>query len=573
MPSSLLDTTLSTAPDQFHWGYEAFKCADDLDYLASTYLHIKSKEIIGFPKLDYNPVQRYLLSRVQDQLKRTGKIRQIWGKSRQIGASTLALSLIFQQTAFKNYRNAFIVSYDEPTSYERFDTIMTFYDALPAPLHPPTKYRAKAKIDFETRRSRILANHARNTNVGAGEMNHLVHLTEAARYPNPADLADALFPTISDASGEDFSAVIIESTSYFGGNWFKEMAEAAMRGETEYEFTFIPWHMHHLYNPTPPRDFIPTAEELDLKRQYKLTLGNLAWRRRKLAEFRTNPSLWFQSYPLSWEESWVLPSGTMNVFPRDLLGPTEPYLRPGTRCVPQSSGLIPATNGPLEVWQHPIEGRYYDLGIDVSEGRTENADWTVLEVVDRSTLEQVAEARLHINPASEDFIDLVYWTGMLYNTAQIIPDITGGWGHALITDLQKRDYPTLWQSRQRNDLKERLSNRIGFLYTKREKAHLVSNAVRATEREHPLIHSHLLFDELCHFLNVDVDEWSGGPGWHDDTVNAYMLALLAATDERMEAPAELPITSPHPGVERPWAFHDVEKDLGNSSPSPFLPWA
>lgn len=476
--------------------------------------------------------------------------------------STLARAVSFHQTAFKDNRNALLVAHDEPSSYELFDMDQTFYDALPPQLKPSLKYRQKSKMQFENRRSKLLVGHALNLNVGASQMNHIVHLTEVARYPHPEDIQASLFPSISDAKGDDYSVVIIESTSRFGGDWFKAFAEAAMRGENEYEFTFVPWYWHPDYTLRGNhKQLTLTPEERELATKYKLTAGQIAWRRQKQSEYITNPSMFFAEYAIDWESSWVLPEGTARVFADADLQPLEHFVRPGKRHYVDSTGLHDTLGGPIEVWEPPIDGKYYDIGIDIAGGRTASADWTVLCVLRRDTLEQVAEVRIHMDPASAEFLDLVYWLGMTYNTACLCPDITGGWGHALLSDLQRRDYPNLWQWRRRDDGKERISARVGFYYTHREKAYLVHNAVAMVKRESPHLHSQHLWSEALHFLQIGLDEWGAAPGYHDDCVNAWMLALMAASDERAHGgdlqppePVRLPADTIH-------NIHDIDVDL------------
>jgi len=546
--------------DRLYWAKELKRCETSYLYLAQKYLRIKSRTVVGFPTLILNPIQQMLHKKVMAQRKRDGWVRQIWGKPRQIGASAYVLSLFFQRTAFQNYHNAFIVSYDEDTAAERFDTIATFYDALPTPLQPPTRYKSKFKIEFDGRRSRFLAGHSKNVNVGAGEMNHLVHLTEVARYSNPDEMQASLFPTISKAKGATPSIVIMESTSFFGGDWFKEFAEAARRGDTEYEFNFVPWTMNPEYSDPVPPHFEASGEERDLMRQHGLTLGNIVWRRRTLSNYAAagNPALFFQEFPLSFEESWQSPKGTFRAFPDESLDYIQDQLKTGTTGFIDSTGFHEAFDGVVERWAEPVDGAYYDIGIDVAGGH-ETGDWTVLEVIRRDTLEQVAEARGHWNPADENFLDLVYWTGLYYNRAQLIPDITGGWGYALLNDLQKRDYPNLWQWRRRDDLLERPSKRVGFLYNRREKVSLVTNAVRAVQRDHPRVYSAGLYLELREFLNIGIDEWGARSGGFDDRVNAWMLALLASSDERRGPSPESQIVKP---ITPPlWALHDIDADL------------
>ena len=561
---------------RLYWSRELMRCEDSFDYLAATYLKIKTKQVIGFPTLKFNTVQRHLWTVMADQLKRTGRIRQTWGKARQVGASTLARAISFHNTAFKNNRNAFLAAHDEEAVYELFEMYdKTFLEGLPPQLKPSVGANSKTKMAFTGRNSKVLVGHSKNLNVGASQMNHVWHLTEAARYDRPEDIQGSLFPSFSDAKGAEYSIGIIESTSRYGGGWFKEFAEAAMRGENGYEFTFIPYYMHEDYTAPVPRGFRLTDEEQERKRRYGLTDGNLVWRRLKRSEYATNPALFVGEYPCSWEESWQLPKGTLRVFDDDLLGMLDQKLRPGRWFNVDSSGLKESLGGLVEVWALPEDGVYYKLGCDPSEGRTYDADWTGIEVVRVDTLEQVAEARLHMDPASEEFTSLVYWLGMVYNAAEINPDITGGWGVALMSELQRRSYPNIWNWRRRDDARERVSTRLGFLYTKRDKAILVNTAVALARRGGIVVHSDRLVEELRNFLNVGFDEWGAAPGYKDDCASAWMLALLSARDERIDMPGssdeDLALKKSVASIVR----HDVDADLREEDPAPALamrPW-
>ena len=551
--------------DDVFWAHELRQCADDFDYLATKYLRFKSKWVIGFPTLKFNPVQAHLLSRIRDQWQRTGKVRQVWGKARQTGASTLSRALSFQRTAFRNHTNALLVAHSEPDAMELFQLDTGFYDALPPRLRPELKYRSKSKMEFTNRNSKLLVNHAQNLHVGASQMNHIVHLTEVARYPNAYEIQSSLFPSISAAKGKDCSVVLIESTSHIDGTWFKDFAEEARAGKNDYEFTFVPWYLLPEYSLPVPKGFELTAIEKDLLRQHPhLTYQNLVWYRLERSNYAGNLAQFIQNYPFSWEESWILPVGTFRTFTDEMMAYMQPRLCPGMRHIVDSTGLRENIGGEIEVWETPQAGVYYDLGVDVSGGKTESADWTVLEVIRRDTLAQVAECRLHIDPASVEFFDLVYWLGRTYNTAQMIPDITGGWGHALLSDLQRRGYSNIWQWRRRDDLMEKVSTRLGFYYTKRDKSWLVHNAVKVVQREQPLVRSKLLYDEMVTFVTTNIDEWGASTGCYDDAINAYMLALLGAMDERPAQAPELP-KSTQAALPKPWAVHDVEQDLLDGS--------
>lgn len=558
---------MSYTPEQLKWAKELQQCEQSFEYASSKYFRIKSKHVIGFPTLKFNAVQQFIHAKAHDQLRRKGKIRLILGKGRQVGSSTYWRAFSFHRVAFQDYINALIVAHDEPSALELFQMDTGFYDALPKPLQPVRKFFSKIKQEFENRHSKTLVNHARNMNVGASQMNHIVHLTEVARFPDASQIASSLFPSISNAKG---SAVVMESTSCVGGTWFKDVAEDAMKGHSEYEFYFIPWWLHEHYRAPVPKGFEPTIEEKELLREYPtMSWENLVWYRALKLEpnYVGRPALVLQEYPVSWKQSWVLPIGSLNTFPLEITAYADDYLRAGKRHHATGRGLEDNIGGHVEVYTLPKEGVFYDLGVDVSGGQTETSDWTAIEVVRRDTLEEVASVRVRIDPASEEFFDMVYWLGRTYNSAQIIADITGGWGHALMSDLQKRSYPNLWQSRRRDDAKERVSNRVGFYYTKRDKTYLIHNAVKMVQREKPIIRHRRLLTEMRGFLTVATDEWMPSPECkYDDCLNAYCLALLAAADERPAEFAPPPPERINPAILRPWAYH-TDEELDGDAPN------
>jgi len=278
--------------------------------------------------------------------------------------STLSRAFSFWNCAFRPNRNAILIAHDEPSSYELFTIDKLMYEQLPKALKPKTSFDSKFKLEFPALNSKIVVGHARNMNVGASQMSHIAHLTEVARYPNPDEVQASLFPAFSDARGQqDYSAIILESTSHFNGAWFKEFAEQAQRGENGFEFHFVPWFEHEDYTLPVPDTFAHTLtmDERDLMRRYRLTLGQIAWRRQKRATY-VNPVLFEQEYPLDWESSWRLPMGTHRVFGDLELAWIEDTIAPGERYMPTARGLEDTFGGLLEVWQPPKPGIFYHLG-------------------------------------------------------------------------------------------------------------------------------------------------------------------------------------------------------------------
>jgi hypothetical protein len=264
----------------------------------------------------------------------------------------------------------------------------------------------------------------------------------------------------------------------------------------------------------------------------------------------------------SWSDSWILPGGTSRIFKDTYTDSQFEALRPGDFMNPSPDGLKSHVMGRIEVWETPQAGIYYTIGVDPALGATDDADFTGVEVIRCDTREQVAEGHFHWDPNTTEFIDFIEYLGLAYNRGAVIIDITGGWGQALLTQLQVRNYPAIWQWRVLDDVQQRVSNRGGFVYSRRNKVALVSYTDTIIRQRQPVIHSRTLWNEMRTFLRFNDDEFGASPGNHDDAVNAYMLAQYAAHDYQ---PYQS-VSKPKPAHDEPyvfeWATQDVEKDLG-----------
>lgn len=81
------------------------------------------------------------------------------------------------------------------------------------------------------------------------------------------------------------------------------MCMDAMKGIGDYQLIFIPWFWQKEYYREPPKNFNLTQEEADLKEVYFLTDGQIYWRRKKIAELKSE-SLFKQEYPFNVKEAF-----------------------------------------------------------------------------------------------------------------------------------------------------------------------------------------------------------------------------------------------------------------------------
>jgi len=564
--------------ERLYWSHVKHRLqtgVDSFEFACNKFFRVQAKESFGMPLFKFNNCQRIAVEFMKNFHKEHGNIRVIIGKARQLGMSTLLTSVLAQPTFFRQDRNSLLITHDEDSSKAMLGKHKIIYDNLPKVLQPQRGVDTTTLMSFPKIRTQIMAGHARNLNVGASSTQHLVHLSEVARYPDASTVQSSLFPSISTAKSKyfgDSSVIVMESTSFRGGEWFKAFGEEARLGRNGFGFLFIPWFKHELYYKTPPKGFAPLPEEQAWLKKYAdegLSWGNLYWRRQKKSEYQLsqlrgtgvdNGGLFEQEYPFSWEDSWILPGGSSRVFTdSDIKGIYEP--KTGVPHWPTPEGLVRDIGASLDIYSEAVDDRHYDIGIDPSGGRTEHSDFTAISVVDRQTLEQVAEARHHFDPASQEFLEFVYWLGKIYNNAQLIIDSTGGWGQALTTFLVSKNYPNIYQRRRLDDSKERISATMGFVFTNRSKRDLISQAVVFANHGEPKIHSEQLYKEISVYLQFGEDEYGAAPGYHDDLVTAWMLALLGASGERVihDKPLEMNEFQP-PDVDKAY-YHDPIKLL------------
>lgn len=519
-------------------------------------LKIKTKQI-GYSSLDPNKAQRPLLDSMKRQLKEQGKIRQLWFKGRQIGASTLGAATIFHKVGLFSGVNGFIVAQDKVTSSKIFTMADLFYKNMDPTIRPPRSYFTKntelvlgadpSDRDASGVTSNLLCGQAKEINLGVGATIHALHISEIARYPSSGPLTESLFPACSDAEG---TIRIIESTAYFGGgaDYFREQCLRAMNGAGEYRYAFSPWWLLDEYA-------IPMAKgerfKLDAHSQYPsekylhkklgLSLENLKWRRSKIDEYAGDVDLFHLSYPTDFEEAWI--TRDSSAFPFTKLKEMRLQLRPpAQRFMVRDGRLYRDPNGDLLVWKMPEKGMVYDIGADIAGG-DDNAsgeptggkppDYSTVQVVSRGTLEQCAEWRGQILPRA--FADVLVCIGEFYNNAQIAPEINT-YGMSTLERLRER-YSNIYIWRKRDGFSAQFTKKLGWMTDYSSKNVLVNTMREKIYYDQVQIHSEALWHEMHNYVKdytpTGMTTFRAGTG-HDDLCLAFMIAVQTSEDENTD---------------------------------------
>ena len=223
--------------------------------------------------------------------------------------------------------------------------------------------------------------------------------------------------------------IVFESIANGAGNYFHDLCNSAMNGESEYKFHFYRWFDLKEYQ-------IPLEEgedkiiiqslahdEKKLIEDHTLSLEQIKWRRTKVRSFRRatyeeNLEIFKVKYPEN-EIECFLASGN-SVFNQKviamyknqnmLLEPIMQYM------ILKNGKLIEDPEGDFHIYQMPIQDREYVISCDVARG-TKKGDYSVAYVLDRQTGQAVAKYKIHL-PATlfgvhSAIIGWFYNTGIL----------------------------------------------------------------------------------------------------------------------------------------------------------------
>lgn len=253
------------------------KLKDDFEHYAPRCLRIRTKagEVHAF---QLNASQRYVHERLQEQMKRTGKVRALVLKGRQVGISTYISGRLYWRTTHTFGQRAFILAHLDDASQNLFDMARRYHDNCP-PLVKPQTGKANAKeLSFSVLDSGYKVATAGSVEVGRSQTIQLFHGSEVAFWPNAQNHAAGIRQAIADAPGTE---VIFESTANGIGNVFHSEWKAAERGDSEYEAIFVPWFWHEEYETAPPDDWNPPDAWLEYEQNYKLRREQTHWAWRK----------------------------------------------------------------------------------------------------------------------------------------------------------------------------------------------------------------------------------------------------------------------------------------------------
>ncbi|WP_461210088.1 hypothetical protein [Desulfocurvus sp. DL9XJH121] len=272
---------------------------DDLVHYAERCLSVRAKDgRVG--RLVLNRAQAHLHAALENQRKRTGRVRAYVLKGRQQGASTYIGARFFHRVTHGRGLRALVMAHDMESTKNLLEMTRRFYRHCPPLVRPELGRDNARELEFPGLDSGYRVATAGSKGAGRSQTVQFLHGSEAAFWPNAREHAAGVLQTVSGGAG---SEVIFETTANGTDPFFHAGWRAAQAGESPYLAVFIPWFWQPEYRLDAPEKWSPDAEEAELAELFNLTPGQLAWRRAKIAELG-DALLFRQEYPCTPEEAF-----------------------------------------------------------------------------------------------------------------------------------------------------------------------------------------------------------------------------------------------------------------------------
>jgi hypothetical protein len=269
----------------------------DYEAFAQACLKVKAKDGALVP-FRFNRAQAFIHKRLEAQKARTGRVRALLLKARQQGFSTYIGGRYYHRTSLYRGVSTFILTHEQEATNNLFAMVERFH--AHNPLAPSTSAANARELRFGRLDSGYGVGTAGTKAVGRSKTTQLLHGSEVAFWPNAASHFAGLVQTVPDENGTE---IVLESTANGIGGEFHERWQMAEAGIGDYQAIFVPWFWSAEYTRRPEPGFTLDEDEHDYAARFDLSLGQMAWRRAKIAELK-DPMLFRQEYPATAQEAF-----------------------------------------------------------------------------------------------------------------------------------------------------------------------------------------------------------------------------------------------------------------------------
>jgi hypothetical protein len=499
---------------------ELAKIAQNFEYFCHRYVKILH------PKHGTIPFVLYKYQRkVIDQYSRYPY--NMVSKFRQGGLTTVAVLWGLWQAMFQTDKQIYVLSKTDREALAAGDIAKKALDNFPWWMYDPKKAdiskHEKAFYDMGSRICFYTPEAAR------GKSASLIIIDEAAFIPDMYEHWKAMYPVI--ATGGNIAVV---STVNGMGNWYEETYHEAEAGQNFFKIIDLEYWEHPVYaNP-------------EWAKQTRANMTDKAWRQEVLRDF------------LSSGETYVPPNviGHLEKFTKNNIPLRTAFSKWTNKNPRELTKTEDWENGALWIWQEPLDGHEYIIGVDCAEGVGAEGDNSCFEIIDISTLEQVAEFYSNEVPP-HIFAQILNQIGIYYNTALVVVEnmsVGGAVLSALQNDLSYENlyYDPKSSKQLKTGIKVGPANRPVLLEVVQQR--LVNSTVR--------INSKRLIDELKTFeYNTQKRRPEARKNKHDDAIMALSLALFVRDQQMRGIPVGSEVPEEMTKIFKTDIYEEIKREI------------
>lgn len=494
----------------------------------------KSGKIIN---LQFNEPQQRLYDIIKEQKLKNKPVRIVILKARQLGFSTIAESILFKETTTKFNVNTGIITHQDEATKNLFNMSKLMYECLPQEMKPAKKASNAQELIFDNDKgtglkSKIRCMTAGSQGVGRSYTYDNLHVSELAFWPgNKKTTMTGLLQAVPNLPS---TIIIIESTAN-GFEYFKEIWDGAVAGENDFIPLFVGWNELKDYQ-MPYTGFELTSEEIQLQRDYNLSLEQLTWRRWCIRNNCSNDIDQFkQEYPITPEEAFIS-TGTCYFNKEIIMGRINKIknikpLRKGYFSYSINGNkisdieFIDDEKGYIDIYEEPKEGHPYVLGGDTAG---DGSDYFTGLVIDNSNSKQIAKLR-HNKIDEDEYSRQIYCLGTYYNNALV--GLENNYSTYPTKKLKEYDYPKMYIREVEDNIPEVIQDKYGFLTTKATRPIILAMLKEIFRDNISYINDLDVLYEGLVFIKNEKGRAEAEQGKHDDLIMGLAITYYIRTQQ------------------------------------------
>lgn len=495
---------------------EYIKCTNDFYYFCAKYAKINHPVhgLINFIPYTYQKrvIECYGTNRFN-----------ILSKFRQGGLTTVSVIWALWRCLFKSSQRIMLVSKTDREAIAASDMAKTTVEYLPSWLKPETDKFNEHEKQFKTTNSIFWSYTAE---AARGKAITILIIDEAAFISDMHRHWKALYPVVSTGG----SCEVISTVNGLG-NWYEECYHDAEAGKNPFNVIELDYWEHPLYND--PKWIEDT----------KANLGEKGWAQEIERSF------------IGSGDTWIKPD-----IITDLIQETKnniPYKMQFDQWKNKNSEKrYEYDEGALWVWKRPCDGHEYIVSADCAEGIGESGDNSCFQIIDKATLEQVAEFYSNTVPP-HIFAQILNQIGLFYKEAEIVIE-NAGVGTAVLNILHHElQYENLFfegNSQKTPGLKSTKNTRPQFLQILQQR--LMNKTLK--------INSYRFVFELNTFIfNPNTKRPEARRGQHDDAIMALAMALYVRDLSNRNLPPGASISEESLSIFKSNIYQEIRNEIIN----------